>query len=107
MAVTRQVSPKGKVEKPQVPEVTVASRETDSKENGLKSTTRTKKYCQFCKNKTTPFYWDASSLRRCMNDRGRISSRVRTGTCAKHQRQVSREIKRARHLALLPFLVRV
>lgn len=64
-----------------------------------------KKKCAGCKN--APRYWDASTLRRSLSDRGRIYPRTRTGYCAKHQRQLSREIKRARHLALLPFTVKV
>jgi len=66
-----------------------------------------KKYCAFCQSKGEPHYWDSMALRRFVNDRGRIVARARTGTCSKHQRRVSREIKHARHLALLPFIVRV
>lgn len=68
---------------------------------------RPKKVCYFCKSKSSPKYWDAAALRKFMNDRGRIAPKARVGTCAKHQRCVSREIKRARHLALLPFTVRI
>lgn len=42
-------------------------------------------------------------LRRSLTDRGKIKSRRQTGTCARHQRQLAQAIKRARHLALLPF----
>lgn len=42
-------------------------------------------------------------LRRYISDRGRIEPRRRTGTCAKHQRALAMAIKRARHLAMLPF----
>lgn len=66
-----------------------------------------KKFCQFHDNKTEPRYWDAAALRRFLNDRGRIVPRTRTGTCAKHQRAVTREIKRARHLAILHFTARI
>lgn len=66
-----------------------------------------KKYCQFCRSHSEPHYFDAASLRRFLSDRGRIIPRMRTGTCSKHQRRVSQEIKRARHLALLPFTVRI
>ena len=44
-------------------------------------------------------------LRDYLTDRGKIRPRRQTGTCAKHQRQLSMAIKRARHLALLPFVV--
>jgi small subunit ribosomal protein S18 len=42
-------------------------------------------------------------LRRFVSDRGRIETRRKTGTCAKHQRALAQAIKRARHLALLPY----
>ena len=48
-------------------------------------------------------YKDFSFLRRFLSDRGRIESRRKTGTCAKHQRALAQAIKRARHLALLPY----
>jgi small subunit ribosomal protein S18 len=44
-------------------------------------------------------------LRGFLTDRGKIQPRRRTGTCAKHQRQLATAIKRARHLAMLPFVV--
>lgn len=76
-------------------------------DSARKEGARPKKVCAFCKSKTEPKYWDAQVLRRYLNDRGRIYLRTRTGTCSKHQRRVSREIKRARYLSLLPFTVRV
>jgi small subunit ribosomal protein S18 len=48
-------------------------------------------------------YKDIGRLRRYVSDRGKIEPRRQTGTCAKHQRSLSVAIKRARHLALLPF----
>lgn len=51
-----------------------------------------------------PDYKEATTLRRFMTERGKIVSRGRSGVCAKHQRKLAREIKRARHLALLPFV---
>ncbi len=48
-------------------------------------------------------YKDADFLRRFLTDRGKIKARRRTGVCARHQRQLAVAIKRARHLALLPF----
>jgi small subunit ribosomal protein S18 len=48
-------------------------------------------------------YKDAGRLRRYVTDRGKIEPRRKTGTCAKHQRAVTLAIKRARHVALLPF----
>lgn len=81
--------------------VAEASRVAVKKDTGMP----VKKKCAGCKNE--PRYWDAMSLRRSLSDRGRIYPRTRTGYCAKHQRQLSREIKRSRHLALLPFTVKV
>ena len=48
-------------------------------------------------------YKDANFLRRFVNDRGRIEPRRRSGACAKHQRALAAAIKRARHIALLPY----
>jgi small subunit ribosomal protein S18 len=48
-------------------------------------------------------YKDAGKLRRYISDRGRIEARRRSGTCAKHQRWLAVALKRARHLALLPY----
>lgn len=60
--------------------------------------------CRFC---VTPDliidYKDIETLSRFISDHGKIRSRRQTGTCAKHQRQLAQEVKRARHLALLPF----
>jgi small subunit ribosomal protein S18 len=65
-----------------------------------------KKVCKFCTGKYKMDYKDAQVLRRFTSDRGKILPRRITGTCAKHQRQLSRTIKRARVLALLPFVSR-
>lgn len=64
------------------------------------------KNCGFCANKTEPDYKEANALLKYMTERGKILGRSRTGVCSKHQRHVTREIKRARHVALLPFVVR-
>jgi small subunit ribosomal protein S18 len=48
-------------------------------------------------------YKQADLLRRFISDRGKIVARRKTGTCARHQRRLAVAIKRARHLALLPF----
>lgn len=65
---------------------------------------RTTKPCQFCVEKKEPYFKDVAALSRFLSERGRIEGRIRTGVCAKHQRVLTREIKRARHLALLPFV---
>jgi len=65
---------------------------------------RRRKVCAFCLEKTkTIDYKDIATLRRFLTDRGKIRSRRKTGTCAKHQRRLAIAVKRARHLALLPF----
>lgn len=71
------------------------------------SASRTKKICAFCKENKVPTYTDSVTLKRYLSDRGRIVSKLRSGVCSKHQRVVAREIKRARHLALLPFVVKI
>ena len=64
-----------------------------------------RKICSFCSDKVEVIdYKDSSKLRRYISDRGRIEPRRRTGTCAKHQRALAVAIKRARHLALLPYV---
>ena len=60
--------------------------------------------CQFCTDPSTKIdYKQAESMRRFITDEGKIRPRRQTGTCAKHQRQLAKAIKRARHVALLPF----
>jgi len=49
-------------------------------------------------------YKDIARIRRHMSDRGKIEARRKQGTCAKHQRSLTVAIKRARHVALLPFV---
>ena len=63
----------------------------------------TPKNCYFCKEKKEPYFTDVEVLRRFITERGKILSRVRSGICAKHQRDLALGIKYARHLALLPF----
>ncbi len=62
------------------------------------------KNCPWCKEDTNLEFKDVAVLTRYLSERGRIIGRARTGICAKHQRLLAREIKRARHLALLPFV---
>ena len=63
-----------------------------------------KKVCRFCGNKTKIDYKDVDGLRRFMTERGKILPRRITGTCAKHQRELARAIKRARAICLLPYV---
>lgn len=65
-----------------------------------------RKHCVFCADKSLQIdYKLVDMLRGFLTDRGKIQPRRRSGTCAKHQRQLSTAIKRARHLAMLPFVV--
>lgn len=62
------------------------------------------KVCTFCMEKTSRIdYKNYDMLRRYLTERAKIRPRRQTGTCARHQRVLARAIKRARHLALLPF----
>ena len=63
---------------------------------------RRKKVCQLCAGKELD-YKDAEALNRYINEKGKILPRRVTGTCAKHQRVVAEQIKRARMMAILPF----
>lgn len=64
-----------------------------------------RKVCEFCVNKIQHIdYKDVNRLRRFTSERGKILPRRMTGTCAKHQRQLSTAIKRARTIALMPYV---
>jgi small subunit ribosomal protein S18 len=63
-----------------------------------------RKNCFFCNEKVEPSYKEVANLSRFVSERGRIVGKEHTGMCAKHQRKLAMEIKRARHLALLPFV---
>ncbi len=62
-----------------------------------------KEQCYFCKEKKDPSFSDVQILKRYLTERNKIIPRSRTGVCAGHQKDLSRSIKYARHLALLPF----
>ena len=63
-----------------------------------------RKFCSFCVDRNRKIdYKDVEKLRHYISDRGKIDPRHKTGTCAKHQRALTRAIKRARYLALLPY----
>lgn len=64
-----------------------------------------RKVCVFCKDKVKVIdYKDSEKLKNFISDRSKIEPRRKTGTCARHQRLLATAIKRARHLALLPFV---
>jgi small subunit ribosomal protein S18 len=65
---------------------------------------RRRKVCAFCADKTSQIdYKEINRLRRYLSERAKIEPRRKTGTCAEHQRQLSTALKRARHVALLPY----
>ncbi len=64
-----------------------------------------RKVCLFCRDKIeTIDYKDTAMLRPYISDRGKIAPRRKSGACARHQRRLANSIKRARHLALLPYV---
>ena len=72
--------------------------------NPKKERFQRRKICRFCSDKIPQIdYKDMSRLRNYINERGKILPRRISGNCAKHQRQLSACVKRARVLALLPF----
>lgn len=64
---------------------------------------RRKKVCAFCGDKTEVDFKDTNKLKRFVSERGKILPRRITGTCSKHQRAITVAVKRARHLALMPY----
>jgi small subunit ribosomal protein S18 len=67
---------------------------------------RRKKVCVFCADKNNIIdYKDVNKLRRYISERGKILPRRITGNCAKHQRALTVAVKRARHIALIPYVV--
>jgi small subunit ribosomal protein S18 len=69
------------------------------------ATSSRRKPCPYCRDKIDQVdYKDVSMLRRFISERGKIRSRRITGACRRHQSQVARAVKRARELALLPYV---
>ncbi len=71
------------------------------KKGGLR---RRKKVCIFCGKDNVVDYKDVAKLKKFISERGKILPRRITGNCAKHQRALTSAIKRARHLALMPYV---
>ncbi len=65
---------------------------------------RRKKVCVFCGKDNVIDYKDTNKLKRYVSERGKILPRRITGNCSKHQKQVTSAIKRARHVALMPYI---
>lgn len=60
--------------------------------------------CQFCADQVVSIdYKQTEQLKRYITESGKIRGRRQTGTCARHQRMLARSVKRARHMALLPY----
>lgn len=79
----------------------MAGNDRDSRSRGRKR----KKVCAFCVDKAQYIdYKDVAKLRRFISERSKILPRRTTGTCAKHQRELTESIKRARQIALLPYV---
>lgn len=96
IAPVRAPSPAGDEEAP---------RESRGPAGGRRRYIGRQKVCAFCVDRTSKIdYKNYDMLRRFLTERAKIRPRRQTGTCARHQRAVSRAIKRARHLALLPFV---
>ncbi|AUG56216.1 30S ribosomal protein S18 [Acetivibrio saccincola] len=86
--------------------MTTQKKDKSSKDENraLKIRRAKKKVCSFCAEKTVVIdYKDIAKLRKFLTERGKILPRRISGNCAKHQRQMTTAIKRARHIALLPY----
>ena len=74
-------------------------------DRGMKQRRSRRKVCAFCADKIDVIdYKDVARLRKFVSERGKILPKRMTGNCAKHQRELTIAIKRARHVALLPFV---
>ncbi|MFL0250115.1 30S ribosomal protein S18 [Clostridium neuense] len=80
------------------------NKERDNRRAGGKNRRMKKKICAFCMEKSESIdYKDINKLRKYVTERGKILPRRISGNCAKHQRELTIAIKRARNIALLPF----
>lgn len=79
----------------------------DKAEGGFrrKPMRRRKKVCVFCGKDSAIEYKDVNKLKRYVSERGKILPRRITGNCAKHQRALTIAVKRARHIALMPYVM--
>ena len=68
---------------------------------------KSNKPCEYCVNKTQPDYKNVDGLKVGLSNKMRVVARVYSGLCLKHQRKLTREIKRARHMGLIPFVQKV
>ena len=93
------------IEQVAVAEETVKTEVKETKKKFFKQHKNKKKVCAFCEDKNCKFidYKDANRLRKFVTEKGKIIPSRQTGTCARHQRELTVAIKRARNIALLPF----
>jgi len=83
----------------------LAKRRNTRQRTSSPSTGGRRKSCHFCRDKVDYIdYKDFQSIRRYLSDRGKIRSRRITGACRRHQNQLANTVKRARELALLPYV---
>lgn len=76
----------------------------DMKKGGMRARRAKKKVCAFCADKAEAIdYKDVNKLRKYVTERGKLLPRRISGCCAKHQRELTSSVKRARNIALLPF----
>jgi small subunit ribosomal protein S18 len=76
-----------------------------SKRPGLRDGQARKRNCYFCREKVDDVdYKNVNQLRRYVSEKGKIRSRRITGACRRHQRQVAVAVKRAREMALMPYV---
>ena len=79
-------------------------KENNRPERPARDNRRRRKVCQFCVDKVEHIdFKETAKLKKYTSDRGKILPRRMTGTCAMHQRQLTTAIKRARHIAMLPY----
>jgi small subunit ribosomal protein S18 len=83
----------------------IQTRDIRSRRTGRPKYIPKRRVCSFCRDKIEEIdYKDPVLLRPYISDRGKIAPRRKSGACAKHQRRLAIAIKRARHLALLPYV---
>ena len=85
----------------------MAYNKTDKADSPLKrkgGIRRRKKVCVFCGKDSAIDYKDTAKLKRYVSERGKILPRRITGNCARHQRALTTAVKRARHVALMPYV---
>jgi len=66
---------------------------------------RRRRICVFCAKKRTADYKDVDFIRRFITDRGKVAPRRSSGCCAKHQRMIAREVKKARQIGFVPYIL--